>query len=545
MKPQYTDFDLNSALEAVAGGQSLRKAALEWGIPRSTLRNRVHGHESRQEGAQDLQRLSPVQEEHLASWVLNQEALGLPLTHAQIREFASRILAIRGDTKLLGKSWLRGFLRRHREIGTKRTRLIDSRRTNGANAKVITAWFKLLALPIIQGIKPANRYNMDEAGIMEGMGSNGLVLGRAGTQAIQQKTPGSKAWTSFIECVSAIGSALPPLVIFKGKTVQQQWFPPDLKPFAGWKFTATENGWTSDETAFEWLQTVFLPLTQPEDVKETRLLIFDGHGSHQTVDFMWECYKHNVHLIYLPPHASHVLQPLDLSIFSPLKQAYRRYIGYLTYLTDSSPIGKQNFLECYRRARCNAITPSNIKAGWAVTGLWPVRLSKPLASPLLLENSNAGKEASIKPQDNSPPAKAPFSLPLRVRGPLGPMLTPRRAEDLKRALNTMEKDHDINIRTSRLLKRKITKGFDEKDYRVAMLEEENKALKARLEALRPKKRKKVELSPNSKFADIEAIRRAQIKAGAVEESLIEGEQESDEDSEASTAEGSCIVVAVR
>jgi len=47
--------------------------------------------------------------------------------------------------------------------------------------------------------------------------------------------------------------------MFKGQSVQQQWFPIRLKEYKGWEFTATENGWTSDATALEWLQKVFLP----------------------------------------------------------------------------------------------------------------------------------------------------------------------------------------------------------------------------------------------------------------------------------------------
>jgi hypothetical protein len=61
---------------------------------------------------------------------------------------------------------------------------------------------------------------MDESGIMEGQGVNGLVVGSTEKRSIQKKQPGSRAWTSFIECVSATRKALTPLVIFKGKTVQ-------------------------------------------------------------------------------------------------------------------------------------------------------------------------------------------------------------------------------------------------------------------------------------------------------------------------------------
>ncbi|KAH9240176.1 hypothetical protein K456DRAFT_1037625 [Colletotrichum gloeosporioides 23] len=102
---------------------------------------------------------------------------------------------------------------------------------------------------------------MDETGILEGRGSNGLVLGSSETRSIRKKQPGSRAWISLIECISATGKALPPLVIYKGKNVQQQWFPLDLTLYESWKFTAIENGWTLDSTAVKWLTEVFIPLT--------------------------------------------------------------------------------------------------------------------------------------------------------------------------------------------------------------------------------------------------------------------------------------------
>ena len=40
MKLKYIEYDVMCAFEKVANGKSLRKACLEWGIPRSTLRHR-------------------------------------------------------------------------------------------------------------------------------------------------------------------------------------------------------------------------------------------------------------------------------------------------------------------------------------------------------------------------------------------------------------------------------------------------------------------------------------------------------------------------
>ena len=217
--PRYSEQDLIMALNEVANGKSLRLASREWGIPRATLYNRNHGGTTHSIAAEDQQRLSKVQEEHLSTWVLAQEALGVPLTHGQIRQFAVRVLKIKGDHQELSKRWMEGFLRRNPVLRTKRARNIDSVQVNGATTPIIKSWFQRLSLPAILPIKPENRYNMDESGIMEGFGANGLVVGSAKRRSIQKKQPGSRSWTSFIECISATSNALLPLVIFKGKSV--------------------------------------------------------------------------------------------------------------------------------------------------------------------------------------------------------------------------------------------------------------------------------------------------------------------------------------
>ena len=41
-----------------------------------------------------------------------------------------------------------------------------------------------------------------------------------------------------------------------------------------------ENSWILDEIVLKWLQKMFLSLTQPEDVKKRRLLVFDSYRSY-------------------------------------------------------------------------------------------------------------------------------------------------------------------------------------------------------------------------------------------------------------------------
>ena len=91
------------AILAIKNSINKSVASREWGIPYSTLLDRFKGTETHSKAAESQQKLSKSQEEHLANWVLTQEALGCPLTYAQVREFAKRVLAIKGDNKTLGK----------------------------------------------------------------------------------------------------------------------------------------------------------------------------------------------------------------------------------------------------------------------------------------------------------------------------------------------------------------------------------------------------------------------------------------------------------
>jgi transposase len=177
--PRYTQEDVDSAIAAVAEGRSIRKAALEWGVPRATIYNRINGAINRKEAHDPFQKVDTATEKRLAQWVLLQSDLGLPPTHAELKEFAGRVLQAQGHDLSLGKHWVSRFLARNPSIQVQKSRSIDSRRLNGATTDIIRRWFQRLAIPAITVIKPKNRYNMDEIGVMEGMGTNGLVLGRA------------------------------------------------------------------------------------------------------------------------------------------------------------------------------------------------------------------------------------------------------------------------------------------------------------------------------------------------------------------------------
>ena len=50
------------------------------------------------------------------------------------------------------------------------------------------------------------------------------------------------------------------------------------------------------------------------------LLILDNCTSHKEVEEL--CSEENIRILFLPPHSSHITQPLDLNLFSSLKKKY-------------------------------------------------------------------------------------------------------------------------------------------------------------------------------------------------------------------------------
>ena len=110
------------------------------------------------------------------------------------------------------------------------------------------------------------------------------------------------------------------------------------------------------------MTTVFEPSTRPVDSTLRRLLIMDGHGSHITANVIAFCMKHAIDLLILPPHTSHKLQPLDVSIFAPLKRALAAETDAGSRL-DSGRIQRVEWTEMYIRARKRAFTSLNIVSG--------------------------------------------------------------------------------------------------------------------------------------------------------------------------------------
>ena len=219
------------------------------------------------------------------------------------------------------------------------------------------------------GILEEDIYNFDEAGFAMGVIATAKVVTSVESRN-RPKTaqPGNREWVSIIQGINSYGWAIPPFIIFKAQNHLSAWYEESSLP-QDWVITLSENGWTTNEIGYEWIQH-FDKYTRSRTIGKYRLLILDGHESHISAQFQQYCKESNIITLCMPPHSSHLLQPLDVGCFSPLKTSYGKQIENLIRL-QINYITKLEFLPAFKDAFKAAFTEQNIKSGFRAAGLVP------------------------------------------------------------------------------------------------------------------------------------------------------------------------------
>jgi hypothetical protein len=315
-------------------------------------------------------KLAKLEESVIVQHILDLDSRGFPPSLFAVREMANKLLAERAAGQV-GKNWPENFVKRTPELKTQFNRKYDRQRALCEDPKAIGDWFALVRNTKAKyGILDDDSYNFDEAGFQMGViGTSVVVTGSERRNRPKSVQPGDREWSTVIQGINACGWAIPPFLIFAGKHHLSAWYegndiPPD------WVMAVSDNGWTTNELGIAWLQH-FNTHTKDRTVGTHRLLIIDGHESHISLEFQDICKENNIIALCMPPHSSHLLQPLDVGCFAPLKKAYGRQIEelmrhYINHIT------KLEFLPAFKAAFYNSITKSNICAGFRGAGLVPL-----------------------------------------------------------------------------------------------------------------------------------------------------------------------------
>ena len=129
----------------------------------------------------------------------------------------------------------------------------------------------------------------------------------------QQKNP-VDAHTTYHLCIAADGRILPAYVIFENNLPNPSFT--DGVP-SEWRFDCSENGFMDRRLFEKWFDTIFLPHCGSQ---RPVVLVFDSVENHLTFFMLKKAIANDVHIIGIPAYSEHILQPLNESIFGPIKE---------------------------------------------------------------------------------------------------------------------------------------------------------------------------------------------------------------------------------
>jgi len=148
------------------------------------------------------------------------------------------------------------------------------------------------------------------------------------------------------------GTTLPPSIIYQAESgnLQDTWLD-DFKPKEHTcHFASSSSGWTNEDLRMSWLTGIFDRYTKQKarNGRDYRLLFVDGHSSHLNMKFLTWCEQHWVHVAIYPPHSTHRLQPLDVSLFNPLANYYSQNLTqWITKTQGLCSISKRDFFRLF------------------------------------------------------------------------------------------------------------------------------------------------------------------------------------------------------
>ena len=122
-----------------------------------------------------------------------------------------------------------------------------------------------------------------------------------------------------------------------------------------------------------WFEKVFLKYCSRD---RPVILIQDGHKSHMTLSMIETARRENVILFNLPPHTTHATQPLDKSIFKPLKAAFGTALKSVTFARQDYVLPKSDFPRVFCHPYDTTCTPFRIKQSFQDAGICPFDSSK-------------------------------------------------------------------------------------------------------------------------------------------------------------------------
>ena len=155
------------------------------------------------------------------------------------------------------------------------------------------------------------------------------------------------------------------------------------------------NGWMDAELFQKWLKESFIPKVEKAWIPKPVLLIIDGAKCHISLPMYELCDEHNIILYMLLPNATHLIQPLDLSLMGSIKTQYHECVRKWLKNNPGNLYNKNTFIEVFAEVHKKAATVENAVSSFQHSRIYPWDPSK-------VDNKNLVPAELFKKEDPMP-----------------------------------------------------------------------------------------------------------------------------------------------
>ena len=376
---KYGSDRLVAAVRDMKAGMAAFRAASIYNIPRRTLTR--HSKEQVQEpGVSRLGHYQPClpidveTEVHDHIQQMEKSMYGLTTTDARrlafdLAEKAGFTHSFNKDKKLAGRDWLRGFMGRFPDLSLRNPEATSLSRAIGFNRMKVDQFYQIYH-DILEQHPSLNKgssiWNVDETGITN-VQSPSRILATKGAKQVAKVTSAERGVTVTAVCaMNADGLFVPPMLIWPRIRMVDTLMTGAPPGSIG---AGNQKGWMDGELFPKWLSH-FAAFTKAT-LENPQLVILDGHHSHKTLEAITYARQNGIHLITLPPHCTHKMQPLDRSYFKSLKSAYNAACDRYMKRNPGKRITLYNMAALFTEAYLPSATPLKAVQGFRTCGLWP------------------------------------------------------------------------------------------------------------------------------------------------------------------------------
>ena len=219
--------------------------------------------------------------------------------------------------------------------------------------------------------EPQCIWNVDETGLTT-VQNPGKIVAQKGVKQVGAVTSAERGVLVTLCCaVNALGHAIPPMFIFPRVRYHERFV--DGGP-SGCIGASHKSGWMTQENFLIFLKHFVKHSHSATD--HPVLLLLDNHESHLSVDGIQFAKDNSIHLLSFPPHCSHRLQPLDCTVYFPLKRYYNAQCDSWCNSHPGRPMQPLDIPGVCAMAFKSAMTPGNIQSGFEVIGIYPLNRSR-------------------------------------------------------------------------------------------------------------------------------------------------------------------------